>query len=105
MLRFMYAFVLMLSLIGMIILDHKLHLAYFYNRKRTFITVLLGVLIFILWDLLGIHFGIFFSGNSKYMTGWYIVKDFPVEELLFLIFLNYFALVLYRLGEEKWQNT
>lgn len=105
MLRFTYLFVLLFSLLGMCIVDKKHKLAVFYNLKRTAATVFLGVLGFIVWDVLGILLGIFFSGNSKYMSGLYLGPEFPVEEFLFLTFLCYFTLIIYRFGESKWHRT
>lgn len=81
---------------GMATLDWRYKLAFFYSTRRTFITLIISVLIFIVWDIFGIVLGIFYSGQSAYMSGIYLAPEFPIEELFFLTFLCYFTLVMYR---------
>lgn len=99
-----YLGVLIFSFVGMTIVDWRYKLALFYDKKRTASAVLLGVIVFSVWDVLGISLGVFFSGKSQYMSGWYVVTDFPIEELVFLTFLCYFTLVVYRFLETRWQH-
>lgn len=89
---------------GIATLDWRYKLALFYDKKRALITILIGVAVFIVWDVFGIALGIFFSGQSHYMSGLYLGPEFPIEELLFISFLCYFTLVLYRFGETKWRR-
>lgn len=103
--HFLYLGALLFSFAGMITLDWRHKLALFYDIRRTLLTVGVGVTVFILWDIFGIALGIFFSGQSQYMSGLYLGPEFPVEELLFLTFLCYFTLVMYRLLETRWQHT
>ncbi len=103
--QYAYLGALLLSLISMIILDRRFNLALFHNLRRTLISVGIGVAIFIIWDIFGIALGIFFSGQSPYMRGLYLGPEFPIEELVFLTFLCYFTLVMYRLGETVWPRT
>lgn len=64
------------------------------------------MLVFLLWDLFGIHLGIFFDGGSPFTTGLMVAPDLPIEEFFFLFFLCYFTLIVYRLGERRpWQHT
>lgn len=93
------------SLLGMMILDRRYELALFHNVRRALVTLGIGIGVFIAWDILGIALGVFFSGHSPYMSGIYLGPEFPVEELLFLTFLCYFTLVMYRLGGVKWLRT
>ncbi|NCU38647.1 lycopene cyclase domain-containing protein [Candidatus Saccharibacteria bacterium] len=102
--QLIYLAALTVSLIGMIVLDWKYRLAFFSDRRATVVTLLLGVTLFILWDALGIVLGIFFSGNSPYMSGIYLAPEFPIEELFFLTFLCYFTLIVYRLGIRRWSR-
>lgn len=102
--QYLYLISILFSMAGMVIVDKKYKLAWFYNSKKTLVTILAGVVIFILWDIIGISMGIFFSGQSKYMSGLYLGPEFPVEELLFLTFLCYFTLIVYRLGETQWHR-
>ena len=103
--HFLYLGALLCSFAGMITLDWRHKLALFCDIRRTLLTVGIGVAVFILWDIFGIALGIFFSGQSPYMSGLYLGPEFPVEELLFLTFLCYFTLVMYRLLETRWQRT
>ena len=90
---------------GMVVLDKRYKLALFYNMRRTLVTVGIAVALFIVWDVFGIALGIFFSGESAYMSGIYLAPEFPIEELGFLAFLSYFTLVMYRFGESVWPRT
>lgn len=103
--QLIYLTALTVSLVGMIVLDWKYRVAFFNDRRATVVTLLLGVILFILWDALGIVLGIFFSGNSPYMSGIYLAPEFPIEELFFLTFLCYFTLVVYRFGDRRWSRT
>lgn len=103
--HFAYLGVLLFSFAGIVTLDWRHKLALFYDVRRTLLTVCVGVAVFIGWDVLGIALGIFFSGQSPYMSGLYLGPEFPVEELVFLTFLCYFTLTIYRLLETRWQRT
>ena len=85
----------------MVLIDKRFALAFFYDRLRTIITVAIGVAVFIVWDVLGISLGIFFSGHSQYMSGIYLAPEFPIEEIFFLVFLCYFTLITYRFFEVR----
>ncbi len=103
--QFAYLSALLFSIAGMVTLDYRYKLALFTNTRATILTVLTSVGVFVLWDATGIGLGIFFSGKSQYMSGLYLAPEFPIEELFFLTFLCYFALIIYRLGGTVWQRT
>lgn len=105
MMRLTYLSVLLLSFAGIATLDHRHHLAFFKDKASTAIAVVTGVIVFTLWDGAGIALGIFFAGSSPYVTGIMLAPDYPLEEVVFLLFLCYFTLVMYRLVEEKWLRT
>lgn len=100
-----YLAAILFSTFGMGVLDKRFALALFHDARRTIITIAIGVAVFIVWDVLGIAMGIFFSGSSPYTTGLYLTPEFPVEELFFLTFLCYFTLITYRLLERRWPRT
>ena len=85
----------------MVTLDWRHKLAFWHNYRRAAITIAVGFLLFVIWDILGISLGIFFSGHSSYMSGLYLAPEFPIEEVFFLLFLCYFTLICYRLLEKK----
>jgi len=100
-----YLALLLFSLAGMATLDYRHRLAFFKDRISATIAVAVGVIVFTLWDGAGIALGIFFAGDSPYVTGIMLGPEYPLEELVFLTFLCYFTLVMYRLVEEKWLRT
>lgn len=98
----------LLLLIGAIsclaLIDWRYKLAYFYDARRTVLTIASGVLFFSLWDIAGIALGIFFIGDSRYLTGWG-VGQYPIEEAFFLILLCYNMLLAYRFFEIRLQPS
>ena len=97
--QWLYLAVLVFSFFGMLTLDKRYSLALFYDRRATIVSVLVGVALFVAWDIIGIVRGIFFSGNSPFMSGIYLGPEFPIEEIIFLSFLCYFTLIMYRIGQ------
>jgi lycopene cyclase domain-containing protein len=100
-----YLLALLVSIAGLAVLDHRFRLAIFYDAARTIKTILAGLAVFILWDILGIRLGIFFTGDSKHLTGLQFGPEFPVEELFFLILLIYTTLLVMRGGDRLWPRT
>jgi lycopene cyclase domain-containing protein len=94
--HFFYLGALMIAIAGMLILDARYKLAFWNNRNRTLKTLGLGMAVFIIWDALGIAFGIFLHGDSQYQLPFVIAPQFPIEELFFLFLLNYTALIVCR---------
>jgi lycopene cyclase domain-containing protein len=88
-----YLIALLVSLAGLTLADFRWRLALFQNSKRTLATLGLGVASFLIWDLLGIGFGIFFKGDSPYLLGIDILPQVPLEELFFLTLLCYTLLL------------
>jgi lycopene cyclase domain-containing protein len=84
-------------------IDWRHKLALFYDVKRASITIGIGMIIFVVWDLLGIHLGIFFSEHSLYSLPYMIVPNFPIEELLFLFLLCYVTLLIYNGMRKIWK--
>lgn len=85
---------LLLSLAGTGLVDYRYRLALWHNARAAATVLAAGMLFFIAWDIAGIELQIFHSGHSQYMLGWYLLPDFPVEELFFLLLLLYTPLVL-----------
>lgn len=98
---YLYLASILFSMAGMVILDWRYRLAFWHNPRRAMVTVLVGFLLFVIWDIFGISLGIFFSGHSTYMSGIYLAPEFPIEEVFFLLFLCYFTLISYRILERK----
>jgi lycopene cyclase domain-containing protein len=51
-----------------------------------------GVAFLFLWDLAGVANGIFFRGETPWMTGVLVAPEVPLEEVFFLTLLTYLTL-------------
>ena len=91
---FIYLASLLFSLAGLAALDFRFKLAFAKNAKAASVAIAIPYLLFVTWDAAGIALGIFFKGQSKYLSGIMIAKDFPIEELFFLGLLCYTTLIL-----------
>lgn len=90
----LYLFALLVSISGLLFIDYRLRLAFFLHFKRTLKIMLIAEILFIVWDISGIVGRIFFIGQTKFLLGLRI-GQFPLEELFFLILLNYSSLLIY----------
>ncbi|MET0934263.1 MAG: lycopene cyclase domain-containing protein [Mycetocola sp.] len=89
-----YLLVLLASIGCMVLLDRRFSLFFWRDARRATLVLLTGVLFFVLWDLLGIGLGIFYRGETSYMTGLVVAPELPLEELFFLAFLSYLTMVI-----------
>lgn len=92
---------LVFALSCLVLVDWRNKLALFVERRRTLIVIALSVLIFVVWDILGIILGIFFHGGSVYTAGIWLGPEFPLEEIFFLTLLTYSALLSYQLWSRR----
>ena len=92
--NFLYLSALMVSLTGLGIIDSKYKLAFAKNPKAAIVAMAIPYLLFVIWDTAGIALGIFFKGQSKFLTGIMLAKDFPIEEVFFLALLCYTTLIV-----------
>lgn len=99
-----YLSCLLLSLGGLALLDWRYKLAFWHDKRRTIITMSIGMTVFIVWDLLGINLGIFLAGDSRYSLPYRLAPELPIEELFFLCLLCYTTLLLYRAGSRRWPH-
>lgn len=100
-----YLGLLVISLGGLLVLDWRYRLALWLNAKRALLTLLIGEVVFCIWDVLGVALGIFLHGNGPYALSVRIYSEFPPEELLFICLLCYSALIIYRGFERRWPRT
>ena len=94
-----YLLVLIASLGCTALIDFRFRLAWWYDARRTARTLLLGIVLFIMWDIVGIALGIFFIGQTNNLIGLHI-GQFPIEELFFLMLLCYSSLLIIRYLEQ-----
>ena len=88
-----YLVVQIVSFTGIAVIDHRWKLAFFRARAATVLAVTAAVALFLTWDVLGVRSGVFFRGQTDFMTGLLVAPEIPVEEVVFLAFLSYLALV------------
>lgn len=92
---FVYLAALLVSVFGMAMLDRRFQLFFWRDARRASITLISGVVFFLVWDLLGIGLGIFFRGETAFMTGVVLAPELPLEEVFFLTLLCYLTMNVY----------
>jgi lycopene cyclase domain-containing protein len=90
-----YLAALLVSLAGMVVLDRRFRLFYWVNAKRAAIVHVVGIVFFLVWDIYGIGQGLFFRGETSFMTGILLGPELPLEELFFLALLTYMTMNLF----------
>jgi lycopene cyclase domain-containing protein len=91
-----YLAIVLISLLGLYLLDRTHRLAFTVDAKRSFWSMVPAFVVFVIWDIAGIANGIFFRGENTLLTGIQILPEFPIEELLFLALLCYSTLIAFR---------
>lgn len=95
---FLYLTALLVSTVCMGLLDHRFRLVLWRATRgrawRGAVTVLIGVVFFLVWDLAAIAYGHYGAGGSPGMTGIMLAPELPLEEIVFITFLSYITLVL-----------
>ncbi|TFC87003.1 lycopene cyclase domain-containing protein [Cryobacterium sp. TMT4-31] len=86
---FAYLLALLVSLTGMVVLDRRFGLFFWRAPRAAAVVLAAGVLFFLAWDLVGIGTGIFYRGETVFMTGLQVAPELPIEEVFFLTFLCY----------------
>lgn len=96
---------LLVSLAGLATLDWRYRVALFDQPRRTLVTVVLAVVAFLIWDFIGVGLGIFFIGDTAYLSGITVAPEVPLEEIFFLILLTYQTLLLWRAFARRGENA
>ncbi|UFS58232.1 lycopene cyclase domain-containing protein [Subtercola endophyticus] len=91
----LYLLGLLVALTGMVALDRRFRLFFWADARRAAIVLVVGVLFFLAWDVSGIGLGIFFRGETSFMTGILVGHELPLEELFFLTLLCYLTMNLF----------
>lgn len=91
----LYLAALLIALFGMVMLDRRFRLFFWRDVRRAAIVLVVGVLFFFAWDLAGVGSGIFFRGETSFMTGLQVAPEIPVEEIFFLALLCYLTMNVY----------
>lgn len=93
---FFYLFALLISILGLVGIDKRHSLTLFRYPLPTLVSISIAVIIFLIWDVVGISLGIFFRGSTIFLSGLLLGPELPVEELFFLILLSYNTLLAYQ---------
>ncbi len=96
-----YLGAILFSLTGMMLIDWKYSLALRVAPVRTVVAVLVGTAFFLAWDLVGIVTGVFVKGESPLFVGVVLAPHLPLEEVFFLLFLSYLAVVMFAVFERR----
>ncbi len=91
----LYLLALLVALTGMVVLDRRFRLFFWRDARRAAIVLATGLIFFLAWDLLGVGLGIFFRGETAFMTGLQVAPEVPVEEVFFLTLLCYLTMNVY----------
>jgi lycopene cyclase domain-containing protein len=100
-----YLAALLLALACMALVDRRWRLVLWADLRRGALVMAAGVVFFLGWDLLAVHYGFYRRSGSDLMTGAQIAPDVPVEEVFFVVFLCYVTLVLHRLVDRLVVHT
>jgi lycopene cyclase domain-containing protein len=90
-----YLTALLISIIGLGLLDYRHKLALFCKPVRAVVVISAATTGYLIWDLIGISNGVFFRGENNLMTGILLSDELPLEELFFLVLLSYNILLVY----------
>ena len=93
--QFLYLAALLVALAGMVVLDRRFRLFFWRRALRAGIVLAVGLVFFLVWDLQGIRLGIFFRGETSFMTGGQWAPQLPLEEPVFLLLLCYLTMNVY----------
>lgn len=91
----LYLLALLVALTGMVMLDRRFGLFFWRDRRRAAVVLIVGVVFFLAWDVAGVGLGIFFRGETAFMTGLQVYPEIPLEEVFFLTLLCYLTMNVY----------
>lgn len=86
---------LVLSLIGMALIDRRWKLLLWRDARRGILVLAIGVVFLLVWDVAGVGAGVFFRGTSGLLVGIQLAPEVPLEEPFFLALLCYVTMNLY----------
>lgn len=91
----LYLGALLVSVTGMLVLDLRYRLFFRRDPWRAAAVLVIGLVVFLAWDVAGIGLGVFFRGNPDLLSGVLLAPELPLEELLFLTLLCWLTMNLY----------
>ncbi|WP_066522827.1 lycopene cyclase domain-containing protein [Curtobacterium ammoniigenes] len=85
---------LIVAIVAMVLLDARYRLFFWRGPLRAAAVLVIGLLFFLGWDLVGVRSGVFFQGGGPFLIGADIAPQVPVEEVFFLTLLCYVTMNL-----------
>ncbi len=92
---FLYLLALAVALTGMVMLDRRFRLFFWAAPWRAAVVLVVGLAFFLAWDIAGVGLGVFFRGETSFMTGLQVAPEVPLEEVFFLTLLCYLTMNVY----------
>lgn len=99
-----YLFALLFSLVGLLVIDFRYKIALGSDWRRGLKVLGTALLLFLMWDLTIVAFGVVTNGSSPYSLPFTILPEIPLEEVLFLVLLSYCILLIYA-EVPRWRRT
>lgn len=97
---------MLIVLIGcMVLLDRGWSLTFWRDARLATICLVVGVVLLLITDIVGVALGVFARGSTWAMTGILLGPELPLEELFFLVFLTYLTLNLLAAAERLSRRT
>ena len=95
--QYYYLSALVLAFVAILLIDYRLRLAFYRDKKTTTYCLLASLGFFLAWDLTGVIADVF-STNQAWVSGLHLISsNLPFEELVFLFFLGYITLITWEL--------
>ena len=90
----MYLLMLLVFLGCYALIDRRWNLYFWSGYKlRAWLVLVVGVLFFLAWDVVGIVNGLFWHGENSLTLGILVAPELPLEEVFFLAFLCYQTMI------------
>ncbi|MET3638170.1 lycopene cyclase domain-containing protein [Curtobacterium oceanosedimentum] len=86
---------LLVSIAGIAVLDARYRLFFWRSPLRAAAVMAIGLVFFLVWDVAGVHLGIFFIGRNDLLTGVLLAPEVPLEEVFFLVLLCWTTMDLF----------
>ncbi|HEY6736586.1 MAG TPA: lycopene cyclase domain-containing protein [Candidatus Saccharimonadia bacterium] len=101
--QFGYITALICAILCMLWLDRRWRLVWWQDWRRAARAIGVGWIFFVLADLAGMKFELFYPGPSPFTTHVMIWPGLPLEEYIFLWFLAYQPLIIWE-GYRRWKR-
>ncbi len=92
---FIYLAILLGGIGCMLLLDHRFRLFFWHDPAVASAVTVVGLVLFLLWDIAGIASGIFLRGEGQVASGVVLAPELPLEEPIFLVFLVLCTMVIF----------